>query len=101
MACLQHGDCCNAEVTRTNACMAQVEPRPGGKFAIFGGSVEAIFTALEAPKQLALDWRFKSWPDGALSKARRATPVPHPSRLLLAPCKTQCDAQVLCICKIA
>ena len=47
---------------------AQVEPRPGGAFSIYGGSVEATFTDMEAPNRLALDWRFKSWPDGATSK---------------------------------
>lgn len=40
----------------------------GGKFSIFGGSVDATFTALEAPSRIALDWRFRNWPDGAVSK---------------------------------
>jgi activator of HSP90 ATPase len=45
-----------------------VEPRVGGKFSIFGGSVEATFTEVQEPNRLALDWRFKNWPDGAVSK---------------------------------
>lgn len=48
--------------------IVQVEPRVGGKFSIFGDSVEATFTALQEPSCIALDWRFKSWPDGAVSK---------------------------------
>lgn len=42
----------------------------GGAFRIYGDSIQATFTALEAPHRLALDWRFKSWPDGASSKVR-------------------------------
>ena len=40
----------------------------GGKFCVFGGSVDATFTALESPSRIALDWRFRNWPDGAVSK---------------------------------
>ncbi|EIE26952.1 hypothetical protein COCSUDRAFT_21985 [Coccomyxa subellipsoidea C-169] len=47
---------------------AQVEPRVGGKFCVFGGSVDATFSALESPSRIALDWRFRNWPDGAVSK---------------------------------
>lgn len=46
----------------------QVEPKVGGKFSIYEGSVDATFTALEAPSQIGMDWRFKSWPDGCVSK---------------------------------
>ena len=46
----------------------QVEPKVGGKFSIYGGSVEATFTALEEPSQIDMDWRFRNWPDGTLSK---------------------------------
>ena len=46
----------------------QVEPRVGGTFSIYGGSVEAKFTALEPPSQIAMDWRFKNWPDNTKSK---------------------------------
>lgn len=48
----------------------QVEPRVGGKFSIFGGSVDATFTQLEAPHRIALDWRFRSWPEAAMSQVR-------------------------------
>ena len=46
----------------------QVEPRVGGTFSIYGGSVEAVFTALEPPSLIAMDWRFKNWPDNTTSK---------------------------------
>ena len=42
----------------------------GGAFRIYGDSIQATFTALEAPHRLALDWRFKSWPDSAMSKVK-------------------------------
>ena len=40
----------------------------GGRFEIFGGAVEGTFTAIDAPKTLTLDWRFKNWPDDVVSK---------------------------------
>ena len=46
----------------------QVEPRVGGTFSIYGGSVEAKFTALEPPSKIGMDWRFKNWPDNTTSK---------------------------------
>lgn len=48
--------------------LLQVEPKVGGRFSIYDGSVEAIFTALDAPSQIAMDWRFKNWPEGCVSK---------------------------------
>ncbi|CAK0780341.1 hypothetical protein CVIRNUC_005018 [Coccomyxa viridis] len=47
---------------------AQVEPRVGGTFSIYGGSVEAKFTTLEPPSKIGMDWRFKNWPDNTTSK---------------------------------
>ena len=32
--------------------------------------MEGTFTALEAPSAFSLDWRFKNWPDGVVSKVR-------------------------------
>ena len=46
----------------------QVEPRVGGTFSIYGGSVEAKFTTLEPPSKIGMDWRFKNWPDNTTSK---------------------------------
>jgi activator of HSP90 ATPase len=46
---------------------AEVDPRPGGKLSMFGGSVEGAFRELDPPRRLELDWRFSSWPDGVLS----------------------------------
>ena len=45
-----------------------MEPKAGGRFSIYGGSVEATFTALEEPSQINMDWRFRNWPDGSVSK---------------------------------
>lgn len=46
----------------------QVEPKVGGAFSIFGGSVRATFTKLEAPHTICLDWRFTSWQEKDMSK---------------------------------
>lgn len=46
----------------------QVEPKVGGKFVILRGAVTATFTALEPGKHVAMDWRFTSYPDDAMSK---------------------------------
>ena len=51
----------------------QVEPKVGGKFSIYGGSVEATFTALQEPSQIDMDWRFRNWPDGSVSKVHAAS----------------------------
>lgn len=45
-----------------------MEPKVGGKFVILRGAVTATFTALEPGKHIALDWRFTSYPDDAMSK---------------------------------
>ena len=55
----------------------------GGRFEIFGGAVEGSFTSLEAPSALCLDWRFKNWPDGVVSKVRSL------------PCLLACAADVI------
>ena len=46
-----------------------MEPHVGGRFSIFGGSVLATFTKLEA-QTICLDWRFTSWHEKDLSKVR-------------------------------
>ena len=53
----------------------QVEPHVGGTFSIYGRSVEAKFTALEPPSKIALDWRFKNWPDNTTSKVLKLCSV--------------------------
>jgi activator of HSP90 ATPase len=58
----------NRQHCSNKSATLQVEPRVGGKFSIYGGAVDATFTALEAPLQIGMDWRFKSWPDGCVSK---------------------------------
>lgn len=47
---------------------AEVEPRPGGAFRLFAGAVDASFVELSPPNRLILDWRFKDWAEGALSR---------------------------------
>ena len=59
--------------------LLQVEPQVGGRFSIFGGSVLATFTKLEA-QLICLDWRFTSWHEKDMSKVRPE----HTSTSLLA-----------------
>ncbi|XP_066483898.1 activator of 90 kDa heat shock protein ATPase homolog 1 [Tiliqua scincoides] len=46
---------------------AIVEPDKGGKFQLLDGSVIGEFTELVPEKQIAMKWRFKSWPEGHFS----------------------------------
>ncbi|XP_061467829.1 activator of 90 kDa heat shock protein ATPase homolog 1 [Rhineura floridana] len=43
---------------------AFVEADKGGKFQLLDGSVTGEFTELVPEKQIAMMWRFKSWPEG-------------------------------------
>lgn len=47
---------------------ATVEPRPGGSFSWFGGSVVGSFLELDPPRRLVMDWKFTSWADSCSSK---------------------------------
>nr|XP_056707364.1 activator of 90 kDa heat shock protein ATPase homolog 1 [Euleptes europaea] len=43
---------------------AVMEADKGGKFQLLDGSVTGEFTELVPEKQIAMKWRFKSWPEG-------------------------------------
>ncbi|KAG8126368.1 putative AHA1 activator of heat shock 90 protein [Naja naja] len=43
---------------------AVVEGDKGGKFQLLNGSVTGEFIELVSAKQIAMKWRFKSWPEG-------------------------------------
>uniref|UniRef100_A0A2D4KWA7 Activator of Hsp90 ATPase homologue 1/2-like C-terminal domain-containing protein n=2 Tax=Micrurus TaxID=8634 RepID=A0A2D4KWA7_9SAUR len=43
---------------------AVVEADKGGKFQLLNGSVTGEFIELVSAKQIAMKWRFKSWPEG-------------------------------------
>ncbi|KAK9829498.1 hypothetical protein WJX72_006227 [[Myrmecia] bisecta] len=49
---------------------ATIEPKEGGQFSMFGGSLSGRFTQLQPPSRLAMDWRFSNWEDGVLSKVQ-------------------------------
>lgn len=46
---------------------AIVEADKGGKFQLLDGNVTGEFTELVPEKQIAMKWRFKSWPEGHFS----------------------------------
>ncbi|KAI3425185.1 hypothetical protein D9Q98_008954 [Chlorella vulgaris] len=47
---------------------AEAEPRPGGRFMMFGGSVQGVFREVEPNRRLVLDWRFSNWEDDVFSR---------------------------------
>lgn len=57
-----------ARVKAYTGSPAEIDARPGGKISMFGGSVEGTFRSLEPHSKLEMDWRFNSWPEGAVSK---------------------------------
>lgn len=46
---------------------AEADVRPGGRLAMFGGSIEATFQVTWPGQRLEMDWRFDSWADGVFS----------------------------------
>jgi hypothetical protein len=55
---------------------AEIEPRVGGKCTMFGGSIEAEFTAFEPPTAFTQRWRFRSWPQGHYSTVKMTVGAP-------------------------
>lgn len=49
------------------AADASIEPKAGGRFALFNGSIEGTNVALEPGKRIAQKWRFNTWPAGHFS----------------------------------
>ncbi|KAL4435457.1 hypothetical protein ABPG77_006219 [Micractinium sp. CCAP 211/92] len=47
---------------------AEAQPQPGGRFAMFGGSVQGTYRELEQDARLVLDWRFSNWEEGVFSR---------------------------------
>jgi activator of HSP90 ATPase len=47
---------------------AEINATPGGSFSMFGGSIEGTFRELTPHSTIKMDWRFSSWPDGAVSR---------------------------------
>jgi activator of HSP90 ATPase len=39
-------------------------PKPGGKFALFGGGVQGEYVSLKQPTQIVQKWRLSHWPEG-------------------------------------
>ena len=37
------------------------EPRPGGKYMMFGGMIDGEYVNIETNKKIQLKWRFKDW----------------------------------------
>jgi activator of HSP90 ATPase len=47
---------------------AEIDAKEGGRISMFGGSIEGTFRKLEPYSLIEMDWRFSSWPDGAMSR---------------------------------
>lgn len=62
---------CFTETARVRAYTgseAILDPRPGGTFSMFGGSIEGTYRELQPHSLLDMDWRFSSWPDSSTSR---------------------------------
>jgi len=57
----------NARVKAYAGSDATVSREKGGKFRLFGGSVEGENIEVDIPKKLVQKWRFNTWPDGHYS----------------------------------
>jgi len=57
----------NARVKAYAGGDATVSREKGGKFRLFGGSVEGENIEVDYPKKLVQKWRFNTWPDGHYS----------------------------------
>jgi activator of HSP90 ATPase len=68
---------------------ATVDPRPGGAFTWFGGSVEGTFTELEPPRRILMNWRFSSWGEGVASRVELAMEEPEPGATVLRLTQTE------------
>jgi hypothetical protein len=47
-----------------------LQPAPGGKLVMFGGSVQGEFRELQPPNRIVMGWRFSSWEEGCMSQVR-------------------------------
>ena len=43
------------------------EPRPGGRYSMYGGLIDGEYLTLTEAKSLELKWRFKDWGDAGYS----------------------------------
>eukprot|EP00823_Brevimastigomonas_motovehiculus_P005050 TRINITY_DN350_c0_g1_i1.p1 TRINITY_DN350_c0_g1~~TRINITY_DN350_c0_g1_i1.p1 ORF type:complete len:191 (-),score=34.81 TRINITY_DN350_c0_g1_i1:217-789(-) len=41
----------------------QADPKAGGRFSFFGGSLTGTFTELNKPNKIVETWRFSEWPE--------------------------------------
>lgn len=62
---------------------ATIDPRPGGRFTWFNGSVEGTFDVLEQDNKLEFSWRFTNWPDGTASKVTISLSEPESGTTIL------------------
>jgi activator of HSP90 ATPase len=49
------------------AADAHIEPKEGGRFSLFNGSIEGSNVTLEPGKRIVQKWRFNTWPAGHFS----------------------------------
>ena len=47
---------------------AQIVPKPGGAFSLFGGSVTGEMITVDTNKKIVQKWRFSSWPENHFSQ---------------------------------
>jgi activator of HSP90 ATPase len=62
---------------------AESDPRPGGVFSMFGGSIAGTFSKLEQDRLVEMQWRFNSWEEGIMSTVVARISEPERGRTVL------------------
>ena len=62
---------------------ASVDPKVGGKFTWFNGSVEGAFEGIEQDSKLDFTWRFTNWPDNVTSRVSISLSEPETGTTIL------------------
>jgi activator of HSP90 ATPase len=70
------------EHAKFSGAEARLDPRPGGRFSHYDGSLVGVVVHLQKDRRIVLAWRSTGWPDGHYSIADfRLSPVGKGTRL--------------------
>ncbi|GAX73098.1 hypothetical protein CEUSTIGMA_g551.t1 [Chlamydomonas eustigma] len=61
----------------------KLDPRPGGQFSWFNGSVVGEFLELDTDKKLVMKWKFSTWKEGCFSKVTITLDAPEVGTTIL------------------
>eukprot|EP00238_Polyblepharides_amylifera_P008923 CAMPEP_0196581100 /NCGR_PEP_ID=MMETSP1081-20130531/32395_1 /TAXON_ID=36882 /ORGANISM="Pyramimonas amylifera, Strain CCMP720" /LENGTH=334 /DNA_ID=CAMNT_0041901201 /DNA_START=104 /DNA_END=1105 /DNA_ORIENTATION=+ len=63
---------------------AESDPRPGGKFSMFEGSVHGVNVEMVPGQKLVQQWRFTNWPEDCYSTVTITFKEPEPGNTIVA-----------------